>query len=700
MPSSSRVAALLAALALGTCTTGAVRPADPAREGSSGEGTPGPTEPPPGMSRGVFVAVSPRAAPLVSGGSLVFSAVVGGRDPGQSAAVTWSVEEPGGGTVDARGRYTAPARAGSYHVVATSVADPRRSDGALVTVGTSPLVPPDRLTLWNPGLNAVGGIPVRSQIYRTLTPSGGDDTAAVQQALDGCPPGQVVKLGPGTFRISGAGLSITRSGVVLRGSGPAETILVKSGESMPVIIVGLRWYKHSLPVPLASSAVKGRYTVTVASNPGFEVGEVVHLDQLSDDDRRDDVHPPVRKVYWGSHVGGPSSEARGWFCEQNRPLGQAMEISRIDGNQLTFSTPFHLDFETALGAHILRISDTEGGAPVDVVRYSGIEDLAVVNGDGGDGGGNIHFFAAAYSWVRNVESRGSLGHSCNLDGTFRCEVRDSYFHSTRNPNPGGAGYGIGLNEYASDNLYENNVVWNFNKTTVARASGGGNVFGYNLFQDAYGADYPNFVEVGAGPNHYAGAHMELFEGNAGFNFDTESHWGSAIYGMVFRNHWTGLRRSAAPLRLVDTGNRRAVGVQTGGWWFSFLGNVLGFPGMPLVGKQTRFVSQRSVDDLRDDSSVPMWIIGYDTETWPRVADPLVVARTYRHGNFDHASAAVAWDPGTANHALPPSLYLARRPAFFGSRVWPWVEPTGATDGARIGTLPAKERFDALHGAGP
>ena len=32
--------------------------------------------------------------------------------------VKWSVQEPGGGTIDAMGRYTAPEAAGTYHVVA------------------------------------------------------------------------------------------------------------------------------------------------------------------------------------------------------------------------------------------------------------------------------------------------------------------------------------------------------------------------------------------------------------------------------------------------------------------------------------------------------------------------------------------------------------------------------------------------------
>src|SRR5262249_60555281 len=52
----------------------------------------------------------------------------------QSTAVTWSVEEALGGTVGTSGYYTAPATAGTYHVIATSVADPSKQAAATVQV--------------------------------------------------------------------------------------------------------------------------------------------------------------------------------------------------------------------------------------------------------------------------------------------------------------------------------------------------------------------------------------------------------------------------------------------------------------------------------------------------------------------------------------------------------------------------------------
>src|SRR5262245_24771142 len=51
------------------------------------------------------------------------------------------------------------------------------------------IIPADRVTTWNPGLNAMHGIPDRTTIYQTLSPRGGslDDTATIQSALDTCP---------------------------------------------------------------------------------------------------------------------------------------------------------------------------------------------------------------------------------------------------------------------------------------------------------------------------------------------------------------------------------------------------------------------------------------------------------------------------------------------------------------------------------
>src|SRR5262249_11842737 len=82
----------------------------------------------------IAVAISPKTAATITGGALIFTATVTGTVGGQATGVTWSVQEAGGGTVDSSGHYTAPASAGTFHVIATSMADPTKKDTATITV--------------------------------------------------------------------------------------------------------------------------------------------------------------------------------------------------------------------------------------------------------------------------------------------------------------------------------------------------------------------------------------------------------------------------------------------------------------------------------------------------------------------------------------------------------------------------------------
>jgi hypothetical protein len=553
---------------------------------------------------------------------------------------------------------------------------------ALAVGDTTGLIPPGQRTDWNPGLNPVGGIPVRTTIYRTLLPSGGNDTPAIQAALDACPAGQVVQLGNGTFQIAGNGLEITHSNVVLRGNGPANTKLVKpTGTAYPVIAVGARWFEYSAPVAdLAVNATKGSRTITLTSVAGIVPGQLLVINQLTNP-----------SLTWWSSRSPPGDPSRGWFGEYDRPIGQVVEVASVAGNVVTLTTELHLDFLTSYSAHVVRYAWTAGGAPIDTISYVGIENLYVANGEGGDGGGNIHLFATAYCWVKNVESDKSSGSSVNLDGTFRCEVRDSYIHTVQDPlgpSPGGSSYGISVNKYAADNLVENNMVWNFNKVMVMRCSGGGNVIGYNYMEDGWGRDYPTQPEVGVNASHMTTPFMELFEGNESWNFGTDSVWGNSIYITVWRNHLTSKRRSIPPLQLTDVIERYAAQIGQNHWWYIFTGNVLGYSGMspaPAAAFTYEFTSSQC--GLNDP--VPMWNLGCDTVP----QDPVVIARTTRHGNYDYFTNTVVWDSTITRRDLPPSLYLTTRPAFFGSNPWPWVTPE--TPANPLATLPARVRFDAI-----
>lgn len=83
------------------------------------------------------VSVSPASATVPAGGAQQFLATVTGAT---ATAVSWSVEEAAGGTITATGLYTAPAKAGTYHVRATSAVDGTALDRALVIVTAGPAI--------------------------------------------------------------------------------------------------------------------------------------------------------------------------------------------------------------------------------------------------------------------------------------------------------------------------------------------------------------------------------------------------------------------------------------------------------------------------------------------------------------------------------------------------------------------------------
>jgi len=102
-------------------------------KGTGADASPGPGSP------NVIVSVIPATVQVPPRSQQAFSATVVGAT---GLAVTWSVAEAAGGTVDTAGRYTAPATSGTYHVVARLAATPAVSATAVVTVDPAAAPPP------------------------------------------------------------------------------------------------------------------------------------------------------------------------------------------------------------------------------------------------------------------------------------------------------------------------------------------------------------------------------------------------------------------------------------------------------------------------------------------------------------------------------------------------------------------------------
>jgi len=570
-----------------------------------------------------------------------------------------------------------------------------------------------RTTPWAPGIS--GGVPQRTTACATLSATGNGDDAAINAALANCPDNEVVVLNPGTYNIKNA-ILWSKNNVVLRGSGgpgvaaARQTRLIADSSLYgPVVNVGLNLFPHpsTTTVNLTADAMQGTNSATVASTGGFSVGDLVTVDILvdpADDTGAWIINAPAGKTGLAypyaeyNPANSPhGSDSRSWFNRMNRPTAQIMEIQSISGKTITFSTPFHMTFDVAHAAQM-----TAWDTPP--LTNSGLEDVYVsgVPAPGGNTQYNdVVLTMAKYSWVRNVETDNSNGYGIGIDQSFRCIVRDSYIHSTINPTPGGAGYGLEFSFGSADNLAENNISWNFDKVMVMRASGGGNVMAYNYMDDGWIAYQPNWVESGINAAHMTMPHFELFEGNLSFALGTDDTWGGSTFITWLRNVATSHRSAWPPLNTyvfnaitqteggctptgqfdnncvpyTDAGNRAAAEADYGDVYFNYVGNVLGSAGMPHAPQSQGFAYENTAPDWTMDP-VPMWMIGFGDWNGNEATDQGVANTVFRDGNYDYATNTVKW--AGSPQALPTSLYTMSKPTFFGAYDWPWADGSNAS----------------------
>jgi hypothetical protein len=135
---------------------------------------------------------------------------------------------------------------------------------------------------------------------------------------------------------------------------------------------------------------------------------------------------------------------------------------------------------------------------------------------------------------------------------------------------------------------------------------------------------------------------------------------------------------------------------------SFLYGELWSPKTTFMATQNTWLYEYNSGTVNPNNTVAMYVIGNQTgQNGPPgfPGDPTLYRKINRQGNYDYVTRSQIWyaGPGGAGttstgspQALPNSMYLTSKPAFFGSMTWPWVDPSSGT----VYTLPAKARFDA------
>jgi hypothetical protein len=131
----------------------------------------------------VAVTISPSAVTLFVGGAKTFTPAVTGTG---NTAVTWTIQEGvAGGTITSAGVYAAPQAPGTYHVVATSVADNTKSAMATVTV------PPVSVTV-SPNMVSLGR---GESLTFTATVTGSSNVSVTWSVQEGAAGGSITGTG-------------------------------------------------------------------------------------------------------------------------------------------------------------------------------------------------------------------------------------------------------------------------------------------------------------------------------------------------------------------------------------------------------------------------------------------------------------------------------------------------------------------------
>lgn len=541
------------------------------------------------------------------------------------------------------------------------------------------IIPASRRITWQDAVGVTGGIPTRTTIHATLTPTGGSDSAQIQAALDACPADQVVKLSVGTFIVD-AQVSI-RNRTVLRGAGTglygAQQTIISAPNGTPFQIYEFQAHADPVSFAAATGAAKGATTIQLASAPAdLGIGMCVQIQEDND--------PAI--IVDGIEGGGGS-----WA------KGQWVRITGIAGTTYTIDQPLYSAYSASLNPRIRYPFLNAGGTSRNLIEYAGIEDLKIINTASGSSH-NIQLGFAANCWVKNVWSNDAgVSHIWAFD-TYRCTVQHSYIADVLPPITSSRGYGIQLGTTNSGlpsskttaMLIEDNIFDGCRGTMLIGYGASGVVSGYN-----YHVNTLNEVASIQKPDiniHSSFPIMFLVEGNIGVKlFAADMFHGNGWWGTLLRNWSKGAeagKNSALTSVELDYQHHN----------YNAVGNIYGYNGIVAyvsgLGSPGDSIREQVVlsQTISYNNQYRALMLGYEGEGGSTTnGDPAVATTLIDHGSYDYVSGAIHWDPSIADHVIPSSYYVAAKPSWFGSISWPPINPESPGTATNT-SIPAGWRF--------
>jgi hypothetical protein len=553
---------------------------------------------------------------------------------------------------------------------------------AMAKISWAEIISSDRRIAWEGNVGVSGDIPARAAICRTLSPSGGDDTSAIQNAIDACPSGQVVKLNTGNYSLGG---QLTfKSNITLRGSGMGVTNIIGAPGSRAYLTglfdfngSGGSWdLSGSTVKDLQNGYTKGSTIITTTTTHGLSAGDVVVIDQLNSDS----TDPPVTIT---------DSEGCGQNCGRSinnsavRSLGQVDKIKNVlSSTQVELEIPLYSTYSSSLAPQVVKIAGLLTGV--------GLEDLTLNNVTSKNDVA-LSFNGTQNSWMLRVEVNTGPQMLVRFWQTYRNTVRSCIFHGDPGVVIPGGNYGLILMGWNGADLIEDNSFYQLGIPIIMDGVTSGNVFAYNymLAKSVNAGD--TWRQLGVISFHGAHPNMNLFEGNIwrGMIFADFYH-GSSAYNTFFRNKgYLEVKPPEAPYTQMNW----LMGIYKKAHYYNMIGNIFG-----TVGFENRYEATNGNANYETDKAI--YYLGYPAASgaWNPGTTPYgppdtqTEATLYRHGNWDSVSNGIVWDNQNSDHVLPSSLYLTSAPRWWCSQsTWPPVNPAGPT----VSDIPAKRKYDGV-----
>ncbi len=564
------------------------------------------------------------------------------------------------------------------------------------------IIPADRLADWTPGVTVgvPGGIPAdRTNLLDvTKAPYNADNTGAadaqpaIMKAIADAKDNDVVYLPAGTYRIEKA-ITIAggKSRITLRGAGPDKTIVMgyhPSGSAIGITPAdgGDWWYPNRLKLDITGSPKKGDTVLTVGDTKPLDAyarGGIGEPCQISlKNDRKLPVVAPANFDYLRRQV--------------SRVVAKTATTVTISPG-LLFDLPAEL-------APVLR----------PVGRYAelvGIEDLAVDGANSKTPHGLVGIGQSYACWVKNVVVRNAPNYHVSVDGCVQCEVRGCTMAKRKSAlGPNGGGLLVGVTSFC---LFEDNAIAEtFPHVEVNGSSG--NVVAYNFCDDS--GIQGDLLGCTINSNHGAHSCFNLYEGNFAPKFQSDGYHGSASHDTAFRNWFHGTSTKTEQFWICVNLNRLTR-------CYSIVGNVLGRKGDNWLydnaengfGYDQHFIYVFGMPNMGNGgfsgekvqpSKGTWWadwekLLAAERGKGPgpggfQEIDLDVKATALLKGNYNYKDNGVPESESLGGAALPKSLYLKEKPAWFGGLNWP---PFGPDTDFEKNKIPAQVRFEAMKKAG-